>query len=403
MAVARSAARTLVLLASIAAAEAPAQGQSQRAYRDGVKAAEKGDWQSVKELMTVAIADRAEERKRYTPHYYLGLALFELGDCDGALGSWQTSQQQGALGKEELAKVRSGLGVCAARQSEQAAAAARLGAQEALDRAGRSAAALRSAVDSGIDQEWRAGSPSGSSRQAAAEARLESAKAAVEQAGANGDAAGLARAESEARQIEQELDALQQQALRLRSEQGARAGALRTKANGLVASARELLRSTAELAPYPPQVKRKRADLESLLADFDSKRDDRGDAYLEGLISRITFSMQQLTDVTAAPPPALAKAAESFFAGDYPGVVDQLATFNDATPRGRAHALLLRSAARYYLWVDGGQSDQDLLAAAASDAAACHRENADLRPPSTLFSPHFVEFWSGTRESSESP
>ncbi len=163
------------------------------------------------------------------------------------------------------------------------------------------------------------------------------------------------------------------------------------------------MRSTAALAPYPPQVKRKRADLESLLAEFDAKREDRGDAYLEGLISRTTFSMQQLKDVTAAPPPALEKAADSFFAGDYPGVVEQLATFDDATPRGRAHALLLRSAARYYLWVDGGETDQDLLAAAASDAAACHRENANLRPPATLFSPHFVEFWSGARESSESP
>jgi hypothetical protein len=401
VAVIRGSAVVALLLTSLVAA-GPARGQSQRAYRDGVKAAEKGDWSSVQQLMTAAIADRAEEKKRYTPHYYLGLALFELGDCSGALQSWSTSEQQGALGKDELAKVRDGRGVCQARENEQAVAAAQRGAQAALDQAARSSTSLRSAIDSDIEDQWRAGSPSPRNRQAAAEARLESARTLVEQARASGDTAGLARGESEARQAKQQLDALHEEAKRLVAEHGERVGALRSKAAALVTSARELLRSTAELAPYAPQIERKHADLESLVAEVETKS-DRGDDYLDGVISRTTFAMQQLKEAAAPPPRALSQAADSFFGGDYSGVVDQLAAFADESPRTRAHSLLLRSAARYYLWVEQGEGDADLLAAAAADAAESQRVDSGLQPPASLFSPRFLEFWNGARAPAETP
>jgi hypothetical protein len=397
----RSSAVVALLMASLVAA-GPARGQSQRAYRDGVKAAEKGDWPAVVKLMAEAIADRAEEKKRYTPHYYLGLARFELGDCAGALQSWSTSERQGALGKDELAKVRDGRGVCQARQDQQAVEAAQLGAQAALDQAARSSSKLRSAVDSRIEDAWRAGSPSRRDRQAAAEAQLESAKTLAEEARASSDTAGLARAESDAGQAKQQLDALHEEAQRLLAEHGKRVGALRSKADGLIASARELLRSTAELAPYAPQIKRKRADLESLLAEVETKSKG-GDAYLDGAISRATFSLEQLQDAAAPPPRALSKAADSFFGGDYSGVVDQLTVFADEQPRARAHSLLLRSAARYYLWVEQGEGDGDLLGAAAADAAESRRTDAALQPPASLFSPRFLEFWNTARDQAETP
>jgi hypothetical protein len=83
---------------------------------------------------------------------------------------------------------------------------------------------------------------------------------------------------------------------------------------------------------------------------------------------------------------------DTFFAGDYARVVEMLGTVpNDG--RARAHALLLRSAARYHLWVEQGESDAALLDEAAADAAACRRVNVGLRPPATLFSPRFLEFF----------
>ena len=389
--------RNAALLATFVIVAAPATAQSQRTYRDGVKAAEKGDWPAVRDAMTAAIADRAEERKRYTPHYYLGLALFELGDCDGALKSWDTSQRQGAIDKDELAKLRQGRGVCDARRNEQAAATAEraaLAALAALDRAASAAETLRSAVDDRIDQPWRSGNPSPSTRQAVAEERLAALKRAVEEARTEGDADGLKRAQADAEQVEQELDRLRDEALGFRAEHGKRVGALRAKAEASAADARELLRDTAQLAPYPPQVKRKRADLESLLAEF-AKETARDDAYVEGLIARTAFSIQQLKAVTAGPPAALAKAADAFFAGDYAGTLEQVAALDDDSPRVRAHALLLRSAARWHLWAEQGESDAELLAAATADATECRAIDAALQPPPALFSPRFVEFWSG--------
>jgi hypothetical protein len=271
---------------------------------------------------------------------------------------------------------------------------------EALELAGRSAAALASALDPSLAEPWRRGDPSPSARQRDAEARLESVRAAIDRARADRDASALERGGSAAREVARDFDELRAEAQRLRSEQGARVGGLRKRVEGLAATARALLRGTSDLAPYPPQLRRRRADLESLLAEVDGPAANRTDGYLEGLASRLSFSTRQLEEVAARPPEVLTAAAESFFAGDYAAVLAGLATLpSDA--RARAHALLLRSAAGYYLWVEQGESDPALLAAASADAAECQTVDAGPRPPATLFSPRFVEFFASAAPSEQ--
>ena len=158
VAVARLRAAAVALMLSALAGSA-AQAQATKAYRDAVKAIEKKDWNAAQQLLRGAIAERSEERKRYIPHYYLGVALFELGDCDAALGEWQESQRQGAVGREELERIASGRAACQARKDEQTLAAADLGASRALEQADQAAAALRSAMGSGNDELWRQGNP----------------------------------------------------------------------------------------------------------------------------------------------------------------------------------------------------------------------------------------------------
>jgi TolA-binding protein len=392
VAVARLRAAAFALMISGLAGSA-AQAQATKAYRDAVKAIEKKDWNGAQQLLRGAIAERSEERKRYTPHYYLGVALFELGDCDAALGEWQESQRQGALGREELARIASGRAACQARRDEQALATADLGAGRALEQADHAAAALRTAMGSGNDELWRQGNPSLSARQSEVESRLEAARAMVATAKTERDASALARGDRAAREIAKELDALRNEAQRLRSEHGERIGGLRTKLDDVVAAARATLKDTADLAPYPQQIKRRRADLESLLRELEGSKQSADHDYLEGLSSRLSFSTQQLKEVAAGPPAALADAADAFFAGDFAEVLARLATIADAPARVRAHSLLLRSAAGYYLWVERGESDQALLAAAAADAVSCQRADAALAPPPTLFSPRFVQFF----------
>jgi hypothetical protein len=395
VAVARLRAAAAVLLISGLAGSA-AQAQATKAYRDAVKAIEKKDWGTAQGLLRSAIAERSEERKRYIPHYYLGVALFELGDCDAALGEWQESQRQGALGREELERIGNSRATCQARKDEQALGAADLGAGRALEQADQAAGALRSAMGPGDDGLWRQGNPSLSARQREVETRLESTRAMIATAKTERDAGALARGDRAAREIAKEIDALRNEAQRLRSEHGERVSSLRTELDDVVAAARATLRDTADLAPYPPQLRRRRADLEGVLRELEGSKQSADHDYLEGVSSRLSFSVQQLKEVAAGPPAALSAAADAFFGGDFAAVLARLATIADDPARVRAHSLLLRSAAGYYLWVERGESDQALLAAAAADAVACQRAAAGLAPPPTLFSPRFVQFFTAS-------
>jgi hypothetical protein len=78
-------------------------------YGRGWTAYKQGNWKLVVEAMRAAIAERPVEQGRinigsnnnqpYLPHYYVGLALFRLGDCRGAIESWRKSLAQGYVRK----------------------------------------------------------------------------------------------------------------------------------------------------------------------------------------------------------------------------------------------------------------------------------------------------------------
>ena len=81
-------------------------GEFWESYRAGVEAIEAQRWEVAEERMREALAGRSEEDgklfrrgipRRYFPHYYLGVALFERGDCAGALESWSESEGQGVI------------------------------------------------------------------------------------------------------------------------------------------------------------------------------------------------------------------------------------------------------------------------------------------------------------------
>jgi hypothetical protein len=297
--------------------------------------------------------------------------------------------------------MESGRTTCQSRREEQAVAAAELGARRALEQADQAAGALRAAMGSGNDELWREGRPSLSERRRDVEARLESERASLEKATREGDEAALARGDRSVAGIAKELDALRAEVERRRGEHGERLGTLRSELGDQVAAARALLRETADLAPYPAQIKRRRADLESVLRELDGSKESADNKYLEGLSSRVSFSAEQLKEASAGPPAALANAADAFFAGDFAKVLASLATIANDPARVRAHSLLLRSAAGYYLWVERGESDQALLAAAAADAVSCQRADARLAPPPALFSPRYVDFFVASVAGSE--
>src|SRR5262245_4297758 len=95
--------RTFGLLVLLGAVGIPvsAQDKDRKAFRDGMDARRDQRWKAVAENMRQAIADDGKESKdkvgrrkfgvpipgsgdEYLPHYYLGEALFRMGDCLGA-------------------------------------------------------------------------------------------------------------------------------------------------------------------------------------------------------------------------------------------------------------------------------------------------------------------------------
>ena len=115
-------ARGALALLALSAYSGLASADYKDSYKQGIEAIEKSKWADAARLMQEAIASKSAEGETvrfygqrfetYLPHFYLGLALFNSGDCVGALRSWATSESQGAVRKSEqyrtLTKNRSG-------------------------------------------------------------------------------------------------------------------------------------------------------------------------------------------------------------------------------------------------------------------------------------------------------
>ena len=97
------------------------------------------------------------------------------------------------------------------------------------------------------------------------------------------------------------------------------------------------------------------------------------------------------------PPTKLRRAVDAFFAGDYEETVRLLGTIPSSPAKTRAHALLLRSAARYTLFLLGGETDYALRGMATADVTACRKADRDLVPDEEVFSPRFRDFFAGTQ------
>ncbi|HEY3160184.1 MAG TPA: hypothetical protein VGJ78_14560 [Vicinamibacterales bacterium] len=99
------------------------------AFKRGLDAREKKNWNAAVTEMRQAIANESKESTRkvgggflrggteYVPHYFLGEALYNLNDCAGAVTEWAISEQQPVVGtvREFKAFMTSGYRLCAMR------------------------------------------------------------------------------------------------------------------------------------------------------------------------------------------------------------------------------------------------------------------------------------------------
>lgn len=112
---------SLALLSGLLLLPGTVQGNYREHYANGVRALDQKRWAEVANEMRSAIAEESQagERvriygtrfERYTPYYYLGLALYYQDDCQGAVEQWEIATAQGAVADEprkndELARLR---------------------------------------------------------------------------------------------------------------------------------------------------------------------------------------------------------------------------------------------------------------------------------------------------------
>jgi hypothetical protein len=92
-----------------------------------------------------------------------------------------------------------------------------------------------------------------------------------------------------------------------------------------------------------------------------------------------------------AAPPALAQISKSFFGGDFKAA----AQTNVESLQGKAlaHALLVRAAARYSMYVAQGESKAEQLNAVKADLSRAKSVDATVRPSAKYFSPRLLALY----------
>jgi hypothetical protein len=290
----------------------------------------------------------------------------------------------------EFETARLGRKACEERASDLALTDARREARESLSRSRTAAEALLArARDPEIGRLWDDGDPSPADRHRQALDLLAQAERLL--ADTTVDAAGVRRAEATLRQADDVFGAVAVDLDRASEARKQEIAAKDESIEALVAEAKAALARSAYLAPYPRLVGKARADLEGLIAE--AKRRDLATAHLDGLRARLEKSIESLTVVATAPPDALQNAASAYLEGRHQDVIDSLGDARLAEPRARAHARLLLAASRHALYLEGGELDDELLAAAVEDARACREEGGALAPSARFFSPRFVAFF----------
>lgn len=379
---------------------AVAHGDARESYKLGVEAVESTRWSEAARFFRAAIDERPEERshllpaRRYFPHYYLGVALAEDGNCREALGFLEESERQGKIQKQ--AELFSDL---RARIAECRDFLARLDASNAevddLLEEGASTASTLAALSQRpvLAPLWAADTRTFASRQRRALDDLEAAGQQAAAGHAAGDLAALGRAEEAASAAIRSLKELISEA---REEIGdlnsATAAALESLESG-EKEARKALREIADLAPFTGQLGQKARDLERLVGEIQSRKEVARERQLQDLEKELDAAVEALHRATRRPPRQLQETVVAFLEGKYQEVLDRLA---DSDQRYEVYVCPLRSASRYALWIlqGGGEEDEQPPAELTSEILTC----SELEPvlPERFLSPRFRQHFAAT-------
>jgi hypothetical protein len=331
----RKPASDALVLAGLVLLAVPVEADYRESYARGVEAAGKDNWTEAERLMRAALAEEPREGAHYLPRYYLGLALFHTGNCQGARREWERARRQGAILRSPVLKTVEKLDQeCQRRSARETAAAQSAGsAEREVQKAEKLASAIATLESNPAiagDKQLALGRGLREARERLAEARSK-----LDAGRRDADLGDFAKARALAQRALEELEKTRRAAMSDLDLLGAAAG---PAAHAVPAPA-------SPPAPAP------------------------------------------------GPPPELVTAARAYFDGRYDEVVAALAGVHyDAGPAAlQAH--LLRAAARHALYSLGGQKDEALRQAIWADVQAVRRLDPSFQPNASAFSPRFRELF----------
>ncbi len=408
-------------------------------YRDGAAALQR----AISEMPNEGTNVRAgRELITYTPHFWLGIAKFNLGDVDGSLREWSISEEQGVIRRTEYYASLKDWVARAQTEKQRNAQTAATGPKKAAD------AALSRALEMQLAALRAGGDRTDSYQQA--QQKLQDARAQFQKAGT--DVNAYKTAESIGQQAIALFASAADEGKRLKD---ARPAAVPKKPEPRVIEIAipvdEPARPapvTATVQPQPPapqvvpveseakvqarlavqqyrrnavvaprglggldvrQAEKLRARLEQAKNDGEyqqiareaSDRDAALAARVAQLVAPVPTPVPTATAVvtataTATERPDLAPAYRAFASGDLAGA-DRLLTVLLAR-QASAEALLLRGCARYTRAMLSRNPDAELTAAAADFRAALQRDRG-LRLDRAAFSPKLVAYFERLRSS----
>jgi hypothetical protein len=400
-----------------------------KGYRAGADALQK----AIGEMPNEGTGVRAgREIIIYVPHFWLGIAKFNLGDVDGALREWKTSEDQGVITRTEYYQRMKDWVSRAQTEKQRNAQSEASGPKKAAD------AAISNALDKQGDALSAGGDRSESYRAAAR--KLQEALAQFNKAGT--DVSGYAAAQQTAQQASTLFAAAADEGKKLKAARQAmpavvpkpKPAAPQPQAPVLITNVPPAQTTPAKVdtAPPPPvesetevaarlavqQYRRNVTAAPQPVARAEARDADRLNRELAGaksdvdfariardamsrdaaMAKRIAASLAPVPTTTAAPaasaPVDLSSAFRAYASGDLAGSEQLLTRILESRPAPEAY--VLRGCARYTRAMLSRKPDV-LLAAAATDFKAALQANRALRLDRSAFSPKLVAFFEQVR------
>lgn len=384
----------IVLLIALTAQAAPEKWFE--AYDRGVAAVNAKNYKVAADALQKAIAEMPNEGTgvrakntliTYVPHFWLGIAKFNLGDVDGALREWRISEEQGVIARTDYYARLKDWVARAQNEKQRLAQSAAAGSKKSAD----------TAISKALEMQLEALTSGGDRTESylAAQRKLQDARAQFRKAGTD------VNAYKAAEQVAQQATSLFSAAV----EEGKKAKAARAaapppakKVVPTPVRTQPAVQQAQTIAP-PPVVKSEpapppapvisEAEVQKRIAEQEAKRKE-----IETPKAVAEAPAASPAAVTASKPD-LRPAYRAYARGDL--ATSERLLSNIIRTQGSAEAYLLRGCARYTRAMLSRNADALLLAATDDFRAALERDRS-LRLDRMAFSPKLVSFFEDVRK-----